>query len=262
MIGVRMNRIDSPGATVALVQGASRGIGLALTRALLDDSRFDVVVACCRDPDAAGELTELAEASAGRLILQAVDVTSEESVVELGKSLDQQGLRLSLVLNVAGLLHDGDALQPEKRLEDIKLSQLERVFAVNALGPALMLRELLPRMAKSQRAVFAALSARVGSIGDNRLGGWYAYRSSKAALNQLLRTAAIEAHRRFRNVIVVALHPGTTDTRLSEPFQGNVPPDKLFSADFVAERLLSVVAGLENDDSGGFFAWDGKLIEW
>lgn len=253
---------DFPDSAVALVQGASRGIGLALTAALAKDSRFTRIVACCRNPSEAEALGELAASSSGRIVLHPVDVSRERSLTDLGALLDDHMLRPSLVLNVSGLLHDGDELQPEKRLEDLSLAQLERVFAVNALGPALVLRELLPRMASSQKAVFAALSARVGSISDNRLGGWYAYRSSKSALNQLLRTAAIEARRRFRNVIVVALHPGTTDTRLSQPFQGNVPEGKLFSTQFVAGRLLDVIAGLETDDSGSFRAWDGSRIEW
>ncbi|TVQ34288.1 MAG: SDR family NAD(P)-dependent oxidoreductase [Wenzhouxiangella sp.] len=257
-----MDKPEFPDHATALVQGASRGIGLALTRALAEDPRFTTVVACCREPARAASLAELAASASGRITTRSVDITREESVRALGQSLDQDGLRPSLVLNVSGLLHDEDGLQPEKRLEDLEFAQLERVFAVNALGPALMLRELLPRMARSDKAVFAALSARVGSISDNRLGGWYAYRASKAALNQLLRTASIEARRRFRNVILAALHPGTTDTGLSRPFQANVPEGKLFSTDFVAERLLAVIDQIQVDDSGEFFAWDGERIPW
>ncbi len=256
------HQADFPDPAVALVQGASRGIGLALTASLAADRRFGRILACCRNPNEAKALTELAAANSGRIVLHPLDITRERSVVDLSAMLDDNELRPSLVLNVSGLLHDGDEVQPEKRLEDLSLEQLERVFAVNALGPAILLRELLPRMAKNDKAVLAALSARVGSIGDNRLGGWYAYRSSKAALNQLLRTAAIEARRRFRNVIVAALHPGTTDTALSRPFQGNVPAGKLFSTEFVAERLLDVIGGLKPDESGNFYAWDGSQIEW
>jgi NAD(P)-dependent dehydrogenase (short-subunit alcohol dehydrogenase family) len=125
-----------------------------------------------------------------------------------------------------------------------------------------MLRHFHPLMARDGKAVFAAISARVGSIADNRIGGWYAYRASKAALNQLLRTASIEFARRHKNAIVVALHPGTTDTGLSRPFQANVPEEQLFSVDKTVGHMLSVIDGLSTDDSGGFFAWDGQPIEW
>ncbi len=253
---------DFPVNAVAVVQGASRGIGLALVEALSTDPRFATIVACCRTPSAAVDLNGLAKQADGKVRVRAVDVTCEDSVRALGEFLDEAGLAPSLVLNVSGLLHDGDQLQPEKRLEDLKLAQLERVFAVNALGPALVLRELLPRMARTDKAVFAAFSARVGSISDNRLGGWYAYRASKAALNQLMRTAAIEARRRFKNVVLAALHPGTTDTGLSRPFQANVPEGKLFSPAFVAERLLAVIEQVQIDDSGQFFAWNGERIDW
>ena len=257
-----MSESDFSQHSVAVVVGASRGIGLALSAALAEHPRFDHVLACARDPDQCAELQALIERSDGRVLSHAVDVTRAASVSALGQLLDRHGFRPALVLNVAGLLHQGRRLRPEKRLEDIDLETMQAVFAVNALGPALVMRELMPRMAPSGKRVFAALSARVGSIGDNRLGGWYAYRSSKAALNQLLKTAAIEARRRFEGLVVAALHPGTTDTSLSRPFQGRVPEDKLFSTDFVARRLLAVIEALEPADSGGFFAWDGQPIPW
>jgi NAD(P)-dependent dehydrogenase (short-subunit alcohol dehydrogenase family) len=139
---------------------------------------------------------------------------------------------------------------------------MQRVFAVNAFGPALMLRHFHPLLASDGKAVFAAISARVGSIADNRIGGWYSYRASKAALNQFLRTASIEFGRRHKNAIVAALHPGTTDTGLSKPFQANVPDEQLFSVEKTVGYLLSVIDRLSPDDSGGFFAWDGQPIEW
>ncbi|NDY96514.1 SDR family NAD(P)-dependent oxidoreductase [Wenzhouxiangella limi] len=251
-----------PKPSTALVIGASGGIGLALVRQLLDSDGVGQVVACARSPDRSESLNTLSERHGQRLDLVALDVTCPQTIAATAERLKQARLRPQLVLNAAGLLHDDDGLAPEKRLEDLDLESLHRVFAVNALGPALCLRHFLPLMSRDGKAVFAALSARVGSIGDNRLGGWYAYRSSKAALNQLLRTASIEARRRFANVIIAALHPGTTDTGLSAPFQANVPDDKLFSPEFVAERLLKVIDGLDNDDSGGFFAWDGQSIPW
>lgn len=247
-----------PRGATALIQGASRGIGLGLVRALLASDRIGRVVATCRDPDAAESLAAIADP---RLDVRALDVTDADAVAALAASLKEQGTSLSLLINAAGVLH-GDGFGPEKRLEDLDPAVLQRVFAVNAFGPALMLRHFHPLMARDGKAVFAAISARVGSIADNRIGGWYAYRASKAALNQLLRTASIEFARRHKNAIVVALHPGTTDTGLSRPFQANVPEEQLFSVDKTVGHMLSVIDGLSTDDSGGFFAWDGQPIEW
>lgn len=247
-----------PAGSVALIQGASRGIGLGLARALLEQRCFDRVLATCRDPASADELQALA---GERLEIRALDVTDAGQVEHLAAALEARDLHPSLVVNAAGVLH-ADGFGPEKKLEDLEIQALQRVFAVNAFGPALMLKALRPLMAREGKAVFAAISARVGSIGDNRLGGWYAYRASKAALNQIIRTAGIEFSRRNRNVIAAALHPGTTDTSLSQPFQANVPDGKLFSVEQTCGYLLSVIDGLTEHDNGGFFAWDAKPIEW
>lgn len=251
-----------PSSITALIQGSSRGIGLALTEALLNCERVERIIACARCPEQSVGLAALVERYGTRLDLRTVDITCGDQIAALAAALKAEGLRPQLIINVAGVLHGENGLGPEKRLEDLDFDQMQRVFAVNALGPALLARHLLPRMSGQGKAVFAALSARVGSIGDNRLGGWYAYRASKSALNQLLKTASIEARRRFKNIIIAALHPGTTDTDLSRPFQANVPEDQLFRPDFVAERLLAVIDELQPDDSGGFFAWDGQPIPW
>ncbi len=247
-----------PAAATALIQGASRGIGLALVRALIDDARFDRVIATCRDPGAASSLSAI---DSDRLAIRELDVTDAASVRRVADELAEAGIGLSLLINVAGVLH-GERFGPEKRFEDIDAAAFRQVYAVNAIGPALMLQSFHGLMATEGKAVFAAISARVGSIGDNRIGGWYAYRSSKAALNQVLKTASIEFARRRKNVIVAALHPGTTDTGLSAPFQANVPEGKLFPVERTAGYLLSVIDGLDRDHSGGFFAWDGQSIEW
>lgn len=245
----------------ALVQGAGRGLGLALTRRLLEGGRFGQVVATCRNPAASPGLGQLGKQWGARLRSEALEVTDEESVADLGARLRGSLGPLGLVLNVSGLLH-GDGQWPEKRLEDVNAAALARSFAVNAAGPLLVARELWPLLARAPRAVLANVSARVGSIGDNRLGGWYAYRASKAAQNQLTRTLAIELGRRAPRVICVALHPGTTDTGLSRPFQSRVPAGRLFSPDDAAARLLAVIDGLGPEDSGGFFAWDGQPVPW
>lgn len=244
--------------STALVQGASRGIGLGLVRALLEDDAGLRVIATCRDPERADSLSAL---GCDRLSIHALDVTEPSRIESLASDLKAHGVRLSLVINAAGVLH-GEGFGPEKKLEDLDAGALQHVFAVNAFGPALLLKALRPVMSREGKAVFAAVSARVGSIGDNRLGGWYAYRASKAALNQVIKTAGIEFGRRNKNAIVAALHPGTTDTGLSGPFQANVPEDKLFSVERTCGYLLDVIDGLSTDDSGGFFAWDGQRIEW
>ena len=246
----------------ALVQGASRGIGLALVARLCRDRRAGRVIATCRHPRQATTLQEWSRKPGSRLQLVELDITRPESIAAAARMVEESGLAPSLVVNVAGLLHQGKEIQPEKRLEDLDMATLSRVFAVNVLGPAVFMRHFLPLMNSEGRAIMTVLSARVGSISDNRLGGWYGYRASKAALNQMIRTAAIEARRRFPAVILAALHPGTTDTDLSTPFQSRVPAGKLFTPDYVADCLLRVMEGLDFDDSGGFFAWDGEPIPW
>lgn len=247
-----------PGDGAALVQGASRGIGLGFVRALLASGRFERVFATCRRPDEASDLDAIDDS---KLEILALDVTDPASIEQAAATVRETGLRLRLLLNVAGVLHD-DRASPEKRLEDLDAEAMAHVFAVNAIGPALVVKSFRSCLAREGRAVVAALSARVGSIGDNRLGGWYSYRASKSALNQLMHTAAIELRRRNRNAVVALLHPGTTDTGLSSPFQANVPEDKLFSVDYACGRMLEVIDGLDEASSGAFHAWDGRPIEW
>ena len=136
------------------------------------------------------------------------------------------------------------------------------VIKVNTIGPILIAKHFLPKLSKNRKTVFAALSARVGSISDNRMGGWSSYRSSKAALNMLLRTASIELKFSSPKTIIVSLHPGTVDTRLSEPFKKNVTKKSLFKADYSAVKLINVINNLDINDTGKFFAWDGNSIEY
>ena len=139
---------------------------------------------------------------------------------------------------------------------------LTHLFQVNATGPALIAKHVLPLLVRGRKSVFAALSARVGSIEDNRLGGWHSYRASKAALNMLLRSCSVELAHRNPDAVCVSLHPGTVDTRLSEPFQKSVPDNQLFSAEQSARHLLEVIDGLTPADTGGFFAWDAAPIPY
>lgn len=246
----------------ALIVGASRGIGLALTRALLNQPRCTRVHAACRDPARAAGLAALLREHPDRLGMRALDVSAEKSIADAADAIRAHSPRLHLLINAAGLLHDLPGLKPERRLEDLRAESLMRSFAVNAVGPILTARYFAPLLTHPDRAVFANLSARVGSISDNRLGGWYAYRAAKAAQNQFTRTLAVEMARRAPQLTVLALHPGTVDTDLSRPFQSAVPAGKLFDADRAASQLLSVIDGASPSQSGRFFAWDGAEIPW
>ena len=189
-----------------------------------------------------------------------LELTDDASLERLGTSLRTRP-PLRLVIHTAGVLH-GAGLQPEKRLSQVNRLGLEQSFAVNAFAPLLVAQAIESCLPGDAPFHFASLSARVGSIGDNQLGGWYAYRAAKAAQNQLLRTLALEWRRRRPQGCVSLLHPGTTATALSAPFQAGVPPARLFSPQRSAAQLLRVLEGLSPEDSGGFWAWDGQAIPW
>jgi NAD(P)-dependent dehydrogenase (short-subunit alcohol dehydrogenase family) len=234
----------------ALVVGGG-GIGAALVDALERRAPGLERLVTSRQPQGAPALP------ARRLQL---DLTSEVSLAQLAESL-ADGPALRLVINTAGLLQ-GDGISPEKRLSQVSRQALETSFRVNAFGPLLLAQALEPLLPRQEPCHFASLSARVGSIGDNRLGGWYGYRAAKAAQNQLLRTLALEWRRRLPQACVSLLHPGTTATALSQPFRANVPSQQLFSPARAAEHLLDVLEGLTPEQSGGFWAWDGQPIPW
>jgi NAD(P)-dependent dehydrogenase (short-subunit alcohol dehydrogenase family) len=191
----------------------------------------------------------------------ALDLLDEDSIAASAREIEamalEQGLDLRQVIDATGLLHDG-SLQPERSLKELDAGHLARLFAVNAIGPALVMKHFLPLLPRQGRSVFVSLSARVGSISDNRLGGWYGYRASKAALNQLVRTAAIEMARRKPDAICVALHPGTVATPLSDPFAKSGLD--LRSPQIAAGELLAVIDGLRASDTGGFFDHHGIAI--
>jgi NAD(P)-dependent dehydrogenase (short-subunit alcohol dehydrogenase family) len=226
----------------AVIIGASGGIGGALESALLGEGIFYTVHGLARSRSGA----------------QHLDLRDEASIAAAAAHV-AKGPPPSLVIVATGLLHAGDKA-PEKAMRDLDPGWLAEVYAVNAIGPALVAKHFLPIMPREGRTIFAAISARVGSIADNRLGGWYGYRASKAALNMLLRTLAVEESRRNRSAIVVGLHPGTVDTALSRPFQANVPPGRLFTPDRAALQLLDVIEGLKVPDSGKLFDFEGKEI--
>ncbi len=214
--------------------GATGGIGAAIFRAL----------------EATGaDVTPLSRSGDG------LDLTDEATIARAAETLDGP---FDLIFDATGaLVIDGAA--PEKTIAAIDPAAMAAQFALNAIGPALLLKHLHPLLARDRRAVFVTLSARVGSIGDNSLGGWISYRASKAALNQIVRTAAIEIARKRPEAVVAALHPGTVRTDLTAKYAGNHPT---VSPDEAAANLLAVIDGLTPADTGGFFAWDGKPIPW
>ncbi len=238
----------------ALVVGASQGIGLEFARQLLD--RVDRVYATYRSPDC--DLFQLDSPSLERLQL---DLTDEAQIERTIAKIKSETSELHYIINCVGVLHDG-AMQPEKSLRHLNGDQLLKYFQINSIGAVLLAKHVQPLLKHRDRSVLATISAKVGSIGDNQLGGWYGYRASKAALNMFMRTTALEYKRTCPNAIVVNLHPGTTDTRLSKPFQKSVPPEKLFSVDRTVRQLLDVIDQLENHQSGEFFSWNGTQIPW
>jgi len=243
-----------------LICGASRGIGLALCAALLARDDVTQLWAVSREATTSAGLAKLAEQYGDRLKRVDCDARDEPSLEALVSETLAGCDHLHLVISALGILHQ-DGAKAEKGLAQLTLASLQASFATNTFAPILLLKHLLPLL-RRQPSTFAALSARVGSIGDNRLGGWYSYRASKAALNQLLHTASIELKRLNPASTVLAIHPGTTDTDLSRPFQANVPEGQLFEAGFSADRILEVVGAHGPEDSGTFWAWDDKPIVW
>jgi NAD(P)-dependent dehydrogenase (short-subunit alcohol dehydrogenase family) len=223
----------------AAIVGASGGIGAALANALDSDPRYGTVLRLSR--------------SGGAI---AIDLEDEASIATAAARC---GSDLNLLIVATGALQVGPQT-PEKSSRALDGTLLARSFAINAIGPALVAKHFLPLLPRQGPAVFAALSARVGSIGDNRLGGWYGYRAAKAALNQLIRTLSIELAVKRPQAICVGLHPGTVDTALSAPFQTGVPKDKLLTPDFCATSLLAVLHGLTPSDSGSVFDWQGARL--
>jgi NAD(P)-dependent dehydrogenase (short-subunit alcohol dehydrogenase family) len=217
-----------------VVVGASGGIGRALANQA--EARGDVI----------------------RLSRPAIDVADEGRIAA---AADAAGDGLSHVIVAAGLLHR-EGMGPERDWRQIDADWMLESFRVNTVLPALVAKHFLPRLRRESPALFAVLTARVGSIEDNRLGGWHSYRASKAAANQLVRTLSVELKRKNPQAAIVALHPGTVDTGMSKPFQRNVAPEKLFTAEQSAAHLWAVMDRLGPADSGSFRAWDGAEIPW
>lgn len=256
-----MALLPSSIAANALVVGATQGIGLAFVKQLLQENQIEHLFATYRSAQTATALFDLMSEHPDRLHCIAMDLVEEESILSGLTELQLIAPQMHLVVNCVGLLHN-EQQQPEKALRQLNADNLMRYFQINSIGPALLAKHLMPLFKHSEPALFATISAKVGSIGDNRLGGWYGYRASKAALNMLLKTAAIEYSRRHPNTTIIMLHPGTTDTQLSQPFQRGVLPEKLFSTEQTVRQLLEVLSKVTPQDSGEFFSWDGSRLPW
>jgi NAD(P)-dependent dehydrogenase (short-subunit alcohol dehydrogenase family) len=250
-----MDEVEEGESGAAMIVGASGGIGRAVLDHYLNDPAYSRVVAVSR-----GHRPKEWAAFGQRLNWLSSDY-SEDSVTAISEQLATRDVALRRVVICNGILHN-ERLAPEKSLDRVSRAGLHEVFDANVVVPALWVSALVKNLRRSTTCVVAVLSARVGSIGDNSLGGWYGYRSSKAALNMFLKTASIEYARRAPKVKLVAFHPGTTDTALSQPFQSAVPQGKLFPPEFVAERLTRLLDGLAPDGELSFLDWDAREVPW
>jgi NAD(P)-dependent dehydrogenase (short-subunit alcohol dehydrogenase family) len=241
-----MNDPNTP-SPAALVIGASGGLGNAFVTALLDDPRFEYVYAVSRTPPP--------QTSARCVFIKA----DSSDPADLSAAIATIQHPLTRVITTTGMLHD-EVQSPEKSWRALEGNKLARSFAINCIAPALALKETIPLLPRSGRCEIAALGARVGSISDNRNGGWYGYRASKAALAMIIKTLAIDLARTHPDTIVALLHPGTVDTGMSKPFQSGVAPEKLFTPAYSARAMLAVLNGLTSVESGGHFAWNGDPI--
>ncbi|KAL3863876.1 hypothetical protein ACJMK2_005603 [Sinanodonta woodiana] len=253
-------------ASISLIQGASRGIGLEFCRHLLRKSSDGIVIATCRSPDSASHLKDLQKSHHERLQLCQLDVQNESHIQNVAKYVNEQFGRLDLLVNTAGMLHPSG--RGETSLKDVSFEGLKTTFETNTFGPLMMAKYFSPLLIKGSgcfgqqavevknrhAAILVNMSAKVGSITENKLGGWYSYRMSKVALNMATRNLSIELGRGRNRVICVALHPGTVDTDLSRPYNTNII--KLFSAEYSVNCLMAVIDSLKIEDSGQFLTYD------
>lgn len=228
-----------PGA-MAVVVGASGGLGRALVEGIEASAQFDRVLALSRRETG-------------------LELTDETSIAAAAAAAREIALPVRLVIVATGLLHDGE-MAPEKSLRQLDGAALARSYAVNAIGPALVAKHFLPLLPRQGKAAFVAVSAKVGSIGDNHLGGWYGYRAAKAALNQLTHTAAIELRRTHPEAVCVTVHPGTVETALSAPFRA--PGHAAAAPAEAAQRLLGVIDAMRPIDSGLMLDHTGLPLPW
>lgn len=244
-------KLDSlgDGLQVAVI-GSSGAIGAAMVELLASSAQVECIYACSRSNRAL---------TVDKTVCLSMDLLDDQSIALAAQQITAP---LNLVLVTTGILHDGESLKPEKSIRDFRPEHFARIFAINTIGPSMVAHYFLAKMARNRKNVFAVLTGRVGSIEDNQMGGWYAYRASKAAMNMIIKNLAIETARRNKSAVVVALHPGTVASQLSQPFQAGVPEGQLFMPTYAAEQLLAVIDRLTPQDSGYLFAWDGEKIPY
>ena len=232
---------------VAII-GTTGSIGKAFLEYYLSDDNTDKVYSISRSRNGIEDR---------KIIDLNLNFTDKNDYHTLSSSIPKDSL--DRVIIASGVLHDGD-LQPEKTISSLDLDNFQKVFNVNTFAPALLLKVFFPLIKRNSDALIGVLSARVGSISDNRIGGWYAYRASKAALNMIIKTAAIELERRDKTAKIIGLHPGTVDTNLSKPFQGGTPEEKIFTPEQSIDYLTKVIDSSTPQDTGKVFDWQGKEI--
>ena len=227
---------------IALVIGGTGSIGSAIVNEL-KNQKFTNIISLSRSSN------------------PPLDLLNESSIEKAADFIKSQQKSLCLLFDATGILHDEDQNQmPEKTYKNIDLAFMKKNFEINVMGPALVMKHFLPLLDKDQKSIFATLSAKVGSISDNRYGGWYSYRASKAALNQMIKTASIELKMKNKKAICVAIHPGTVTSKLSKPFQKDNL--KIQSNEESAKNITGVIVGLKVSNSGLFFDWNGSIISW
>ncbi len=246
--------------SAAIIIGASGGLGLALCKEWQKDNAIGMVIAISRSDLPPHESNH--KSSLHHIESDYSEASIVNSCEQIKTLLQDSGIdAIARVCICNGILHNAN-VWPEKRIEDISISAMQEIFTINSIVPLLWLKALVSIVNGQHDCMIAVFSARIGSIGDNRTGGWYSYRASKAALNMLLKTAAIEYKRRAKNVKLIAFHPGTTDTYLSKPFQRSVKQENLFTAKYVADHLLRIMNTLPVDGELSFIDWENKAIVW
>lgn len=249
-----------------LIIGGTGGIGKAMVEQLINHKAGDSAGHTARPQVFATYYKNVPDLEADNLHWLSMDICDEQSIEQASDVIKHQTNHLDWIINCAGLLHTGEQ-SPEKALRQMDTAFFLQNMQVNALASLLIAKHTKPLLAKAQRsadnpAIFATISARVGSISDNQLGGWYSYRMSKAALNMGMKNLSIEWARSLKDVCVVVMQPGTVNTQLSVPFQGNVADGQLFSPAYSAECLLEVLSNMTAAQSGSFVDWAGESIPW
>ena len=232
------------------VIGASGAIGAAFTKQFLTSDKVNKLYAFSRSD---------LEINHEKLIKNNIDIKTESSIQNASTQVKDA---LDIIIIATGFLHNNDNIQPEKSLRNLDIHGMQESYLINTIGPALIGKHFIPLLPRNKKSVFAAVSARVSSISDNRLGGWYSYRCAKSALNMFIKTASVEAARKFKQAAIIGLHPGTVDSKLSAPFKKNVAEGKLFTPEFSVSKLMNVIDMTGPEETGKLFAWDGQEIPY